>query len=101
MAFGFRKKDPTIVSFEEIDGVLKDDWRRTGHIDFHARSLDSASPQQLILRVEERKIIENAMGQDVVQLRWRLATLEEAKEVVARWNAGGRDEGPSGGGAAK
>jgi len=27
------------------------------------------------------------MGQDIVQLRWRLATLEEAKEVVICWNA--------------
>ncbi len=87
MAFGFRKKAPTPVSFDDIDGVLKQDWARTGNIDFHARSLDSASPQQLILRVEESKIVENAMGQDVVQLRWRLAALEEAKEVVACWNA--------------
>ena len=99
MAFGFRKKVPTVVSFEDIDGVLKEDWKRTGNIDFHARSLDSTSPQYLILRVEERKIIENAMGQDVVQLRWRLATLDEGKEVVARWNAGERDEKPSEGGA--
>ncbi len=87
MAFGLRKKAPTSVSFDDVDGVLKQDWTRTGNIDFHARSLDSASPQQLILRIEESKIVENAMGQDVVQLRWRLATLEEAKEVVARWNA--------------
>jgi len=27
------------------------------------------------------------MGQEVAQLRWRLATVEEAKEVVACWNA--------------
>jgi hypothetical protein len=27
------------------------------------------------------------MGQEVTQLRWRLATVEEAKEVVACWNA--------------
>jgi hypothetical protein len=75
MAFGFRKKEQISISFDEIDGVLKHDWARTGDIDFHARALDSASPQQLILRVEEQKITENAMGQDVAQLRWRLATL--------------------------
>jgi hypothetical protein len=46
-----------------------------------------ASPQTPILRVEEKTIIENAMGQDVVQLRWRLANLEEAKEVVVCRNA--------------
>jgi hypothetical protein len=45
-----------------------------------------ATPQQLVLRVEEKKIIENSMGEDVAQLRWRLATVEEAKEVVVCWN---------------
>ena len=38
-------------------------------------------------RVEEKRVTENAMGQDVVELRWRLATLEEAKELVICWNA--------------
>jgi hypothetical protein len=33
--------------------------------------------------------MENPMGQEVTQLRWRLATMEEAKEVVACWNARG------------
>ena len=44
-----------------------------------------------MLRVEEKKITENAMGQDIVQLRWRLATLDEAKEVVVCWNAAKSD----------
>jgi hypothetical protein len=39
--------------------------------------------------VEEKKITENAMGQEVAQLRWRLATVEEAREVVACWNIHG------------
>ena len=47
---------------------------------------EMASPQQLMLRVEEKKIIENSMGEDVAQLRWRLATVDEAKEVVVCWN---------------
>lgn len=87
MVFGFRKKEQTPASFDNIDGVLKQDWTRTGFIDFHVPALDSSSPQTLILRVEEKKVMENPMGQDVVQLRWRLATVEEAKEVVACWNA--------------
>ena len=71
-----------------VDAVLvKQDWTQTGNIDFHVPALDSSSPQQMILRVEEKRIIENAMGQDVTQLRWRLASLEEAKEVVVCWNA--------------
>lgn len=86
MAFGFRKTEQKSAAFGMIDGVLKQDWTRTGNIDFHAAELDSASPQPLTLRVEERRVTENAMGQDVVELRWRLATLEEAKELVVCWN---------------
>jgi uncharacterized membrane-anchored protein YhcB (DUF1043 family) len=82
MIFGFRKREQKSTLFGDIDGVLKQDWTRTGKIDFHTAVLESSSPQLLFLRVEEKKITENAMGQDIVQLRWRLATLEEAKEIV-------------------
>ena len=87
--YTFRKKDELDPLFGGVSGTLKEDWTRTGNIDFHAGALESTSPQQLILRVEERKIMENSMGQEVTQLRWRLATVEEAKEVVACWNAHG------------
>jgi len=86
MMFGFPKKEQKPAAFGEVDGIMKQDWTRTGNIDFHAAALESTSPQPLTLRVEEKKITENAMGQDVVELRWRLATLEEAKEVVICWN---------------
>src|SRR6202521_2987039 len=88
MIFGFRKKEQKSTSFGDIDGVVKQDWTRSGNIDFHAAALESTSPQLLILRVEDKKVTENAMGQDIAQLRWRLATLEEAKEIVVYWNAG-------------
>jgi hypothetical protein len=87
MAFGFRKTEQKPAAFAQIDGVLKQDWTRTGHIDFHAAALESPSPQPLTLRVEEKRVTENAMGQDIVELRWRLATLEEAKELVVCWNS--------------
>ena len=87
MAFGFRKSEQKPTAFAQIDGILKQDWTRTGHIDFHAAALESSSPQPLTLRVEEKRITQNAMGQDVVELRWRLATLEEAKELVVCWNS--------------
>jgi len=87
MMFGFSKKEQKPAAFGHVDGVVKQEWTRTGNIDFHATALESASPQPLILRIEEKKITENAMGQDIVELRWRLATLEEAKEVVVCWNA--------------
>jgi hypothetical protein len=82
-----RRTDEPDPLFGGVSGMLKQDWARTKQIDFHLPEPDSTSPQQLILRVEERKIVENSMGQEVAQLRWRLATVEEAKEVVACWNA--------------
>jgi hypothetical protein len=87
MAFGFGRGDKKPAAFGQIDGILKQDWTRTGNIDFHAAALESTSPQPLTLRVEEKRVTENAMGQDVVELRWRLATLDEAKELVICWNA--------------
>jgi hypothetical protein len=86
IAYGLRRRDRTPSSLEEVDGILKKDWTRTGRIDFRVTELDSASPQHLIFRVEEQKIVENSMGDDVVQLRWRLGTIEEAKELVVCWN---------------
>jgi hypothetical protein len=87
MMFGFRKSDKKSEPFDRIDGALKQEWTRTGNIDFHAAALESSSPQRLTLRVEEKRIKESAVGQDVVELRWRLATLEEGKELVVCWNA--------------
>jgi len=84
--FALRKRNPNPVTFDDIAGVLKQDWTRTGNIDFHVPEVESKLPQALTLRVEEKKVTENAMGRDVVQLRWRLATLAEGKEVVARWS---------------
>jgi hypothetical protein len=85
MIFAFLKRKQKFTVFSDIDGVVKQDWVRTGNIDFHIAELEMM-PQLLALRVEEKKITENVMGQDIVQLRWRLATVEEAKEVVVFWN---------------
>ncbi len=87
MMFGFRNSDQKPVAFGQIGGALKQDWTRTGNIDFHAVAFESSSPQPLRLRVEEKRVTESAAGQDVVELRWRLATLQEGKELVVCWNA--------------
>jgi hypothetical protein len=87
MMLGLRKSDQKSVPYGQIDGALKQDWTRTGNVDFHASALESSSPQRLTLRVEEKRIKESAVGQDVIELRWRLATLEEGKELVICWNA--------------
>jgi hypothetical protein len=86
MIFGFRKADIKPQPFGQPDGVAKEDWTRTGALDFHFATYESSSLQPLRLWVEEKRIIESAVGQDVVQLRWRLATVEEGKELVVCWN---------------
>jgi hypothetical protein len=85
--FGFRKTDQKLLAFGRIDGALKQDWMRTGNIDFHTSALESSSPQPLRLLVEEKRITEGAVGQDIAELRWRLATMEEGKELVVCWHA--------------
>jgi hypothetical protein len=86
MIFGWRKKGQNVGVFDDVGGAVKEDWARTGKIDFQVSDPDSASPQAMILRVEERKLVVSAMGQQMAQLRWRLAALEEAKELVVCWN---------------
>ena len=87
MMLGVRNAGQKQEASAELTGILKQDWIRTGNIDFHASMLESSLPQPLRLRVEEKRVIESAAGQDIVELRWRLATLEEGKELVVCWNA--------------
>jgi len=47
-----RKKDEPDPLYGGVSGTLKEDWTRTGNIDFHVVALDSASPQHAILRVD-------------------------------------------------
>jgi hypothetical protein len=87
MMLGVRNAGQKAVAFDQTAGALKQDWIRTGNIDFHASAIESSSPQPLRLRVEEKRVIESAAGQDIIELRWRLATLDEGKELVICWNA--------------
>jgi hypothetical protein len=86
MIFGLRKggKKP---AHGRLIGALKQDWTPTGNVDFRALTLESPSSPPFRLWVEENKIMETAVGQRVVELRWRLATIEEGKELVICWNA--------------
>jgi hypothetical protein len=86
MIFGHRGAD-TKLSPDRIRGAVKQDWTPTGNIDFHGATMESSTPQPLRLWVEEKRITETPVGQRVVELRWRLATIEEGKELVICWNA--------------
>ncbi|HET7912896.1 MAG TPA: hypothetical protein VFL49_12755 [Pseudolabrys sp.] len=71
-------------------GVVKRDWVPTGRIDFATRFNgnvdDSDQPSEFKLLVEERRIVESITGNENLEIQWRLATLNEAKAVVAQYH---------------
>ena len=71
-------------------GVVKRDWVPTGRIDFATRfdgnSDDPNQPSEFKLLVEERRIVESITGNENLEIQWRLATLNEAKAVVAQYH---------------
>ena len=71
-------------------GVVKRDWVPTGRIDFATRldgmTADDDQPTEFKLILEERRIVESVTGLDNLEIQWRLATLREAKAVIARYH---------------
>ena len=68
-------------------GVVKQDWVATGRIDFATRDpADADQPSEFKLLVEERRIVESIAGNENLEIQWRLATLNEAKAVVAQYH---------------
>jgi hypothetical protein len=71
-------------------GVVKRDWVPTGRIDFATRlngnSTGADQPTEFKLLVEERRIVESIAGSENLEIQWRLATLKEAKAVVAQYH---------------
>ena len=71
-------------------GVVKRDWAPTGRIDFasrlHGNSTEADQPSEFKLLVEERRIVESIAGSENLEIQWRLATLKEAKAVVAQYH---------------
>ena len=68
---------------EEIVTVTSE-WQPTGKIDFHCAELpkDHKLPTIFVLRVEDYRTVESISGAERVEIRWRNATLAEAKAVV-------------------
>src|SRR6202030_3449850 len=71
-------------------GVVKKDWVTTGRIDFAsqdaASSGDPDSPAEFKLLIEERRIVESIAGNENLEIQWRLASLKEAKVVIAQYH---------------
>ena len=70
--------------------VVKRDWVPTGRIDFATRLNGNATgpdqPTEFKLLVEERRIVESIAGSENLEIQWRLATMKEAKAVVAQYH---------------
>jgi hypothetical protein len=60
------------------------DWQPTGKIDFYCAETpkDEKAPAAFLLRVEDYRTVESISGVEHMEIRWRHATLAEAKSVV-------------------
>lgn len=71
-------------------GVVKKDWVATGRIDFATQdgtgTEDPDRPAEFKLLVEERRIVESIAGNENLEIQWRLASLKEAKVVIAQYH---------------
>jgi len=71
-------------------GVVKKDWVATGRIDFATQedsgTDDPGRPAEFRLLVEERRIVQSLAGNENLEIQWRLATLKEAKVVIASYH---------------
>jgi len=78
------------TKLEEVVTVTSE-WQPTGKIDFHCAESpkDHKLPTVFVLRVEDYRTVESISGVEHVEIRWRNATLAEAKAVVVvHQNAG-------------
>ena len=75
---------------EPTPAIVKRNWVPTGRIDFASRVTgnpsESDEPSDFKLIVEERRIVESATGLENLEIRWRQASLREAKIVVAQYH---------------
>jgi hypothetical protein len=64
--------------------IVTSEWQSTGKIDFHRAHTpkEDTAPAEFILRVEDFRVVESISGVEHVEIRWRNATLAEAKAVV-------------------
>jgi hypothetical protein len=63
------------------------EWEPTGKIDFYCAQQpgDEKAPAPFLLRVEDYRTVESISGVEHVEIRWRNATLAEAKAVVVAY----------------
>jgi hypothetical protein len=77
-AYKSHKSKPHETAQHEQDG-----WAPTGRVDF----IDPQSTGDYILQAEDTRIIDGIGGVEHREIRWRKATLDEAKTVVVAYHA--------------
>src|ERR1700735_2074072 len=80
-AYSFYKPKPH--SDDPIKNQQQDGWAPTGRIDFIDRQLSG----DFVLQVEDTRIADSASGVEHREIRWRKATLDEAKRVIVAYHA--------------
>jgi hypothetical protein len=74
---------------DTTQGIIKRNWVPTGRIDLATHvtgSEDADEPADFKLMVEERRIVESVTGLENLEIRWRQATLREARIVVVQYH---------------
>jgi hypothetical protein len=72
------KPKPHVKGKTKSDAATQNGWTATGRIDF----IDPQSKGDFILQVEETRIVDTTGGVERREIRWRKATLDEAKTVL-------------------
>ena len=76
-------KPKSKVQFEKVNFVGDSkDWIWTGRIDLN----DPKSAGDFVLRVEETRVVNSPVGVEHREIRWRGATLDEAKTVMVSYH---------------
>jgi hypothetical protein len=80
VAYSFYKPKPKP---DDAVQTQQDGWSPTGRIDF----MDRQSNGDFVLQVEDTRITDSASGVEHREIRWRKATLDEAKRVIVAYHA--------------
>ena len=79
----YRLKKPKSHHKAQSNVARQNGWMATGRIDF----VHPQSSTEFILQVEETRIVDTMGGVEHREIRWRRATLDEAKTVLVSYHA--------------
>ena len=79
----WRRKTFGRKAHHEIDPKQEGEWSTTGRIDF----VNAQSDGGFILQVEDTRTVDSIGGIEHREIRWRKATLDEAKTVLVAYHA--------------